>query len=90
MHALHRPHVSRPLMVTVIAAVLTIVLTLALAPRLNDLASTPTPTGAAGPTTPVPAPTTSPRWNLSPLAPLLSAPARIPWRRHIHRRRSES
>jgi hypothetical protein len=79
MHALHRSHVSRPLMVTVIAAVLAIVLTLALAPRLNDLASTPTPTGAVGPTTAPQASTTGPRWNLTPFAPLLSAPARVPW-----------
>ena len=79
MHALHRPHVSRPLMVTLIAAVLTIVLSLALSPRLDDLASAPTPTGAAGSTTPLSAPTTTPGWNLSPFAPLLSAPARVPW-----------
>jgi hypothetical protein len=79
MHALHRPHVSRAMMVTVTAAVLTIVLTLALAPRLNDLVATPAPTGAAGPTTALPASTTSPGWTLNPFAPLLSAPARIPW-----------
>ena len=78
MYALHRPHVSRPLMVTLIAAVLTIVLSLALSPRLDDLAST-RPTGAAGSTAPLSAPTATPRWNLSPFAPLLSAPARIPW-----------
>lgn len=79
MHALHRPHVSRAVMVTVIAAALAIVLTLALAPRLNDLPSMPAPTSASDPTTPLPASTTSPRWNLSPFAPLLSAPARTPW-----------
>jgi len=52
---------SPPLMVTLIAAVLTIVLSLALSLRLDDLASTPTPTGAAGSTTLLSAPATTPR-----------------------------
>ena len=79
MHALHRPHVPHAMMVTVIAAVLAIVLTLALATRLDDLASTPAPTG--GPDTPPALQTsaTSHAWNLSPFAPLLSAPAVVPW-----------
>jgi hypothetical protein len=42
MHALHRPDLLRAVTVTVIAAILAIVLTLALATSLNDLASTPT------------------------------------------------
>jgi hypothetical protein len=79
MHALHRPHVPRALTVTVIVAVVAIVLTLALATRLNDLASTPALTGVAGPPTAAPASTTSHGWDVRPFAPLLSAPAVVPW-----------
>jgi hypothetical protein len=66
-------------MVTVIAAVLAILLTLALATSLNDLASAPTATGGAGTPAVLPASATSHEWNLSPFAPLLSAPAAVPW-----------
>ena len=79
MHALHRPHVPRAMMVTVIAAVLAIVLTVALATRLNDLASTPAPAGVAGAPAAAPASTTGHGWNVSPFAPLLSAPPAVPW-----------
>ena len=79
MHALHRPNVPRAMMVTVIAAVLAIVLTLALATRLNDPASTPAPTGAADIPAALPASGTSHGWHVSPFAPLLSAPAAVPW-----------
>ena len=79
MHALHRPHVPRAMMVTVIAAVLAIVLTLALATRLNDLASRPAPTGGAGTPAALPASATSDEWSVSPFAPLLSGPAAVPW-----------
>ena len=65
--------------VTFIAAILAIVLTLALAAPVNDLASTPAPTGVAGPPTALHASATSPNWNLSPFAPLLSAPPPVPW-----------
>jgi hypothetical protein len=79
MHALHRPHVLRAMMVTVIAGVLTIVLTLALATRLNDLESTPAPTGVAGAPTSAPASPTSHEWNVRPFAPLLSEPPAVRW-----------
>ena len=77
MHALHRPDLPRVMTVTVIAAVLAIILTLALATGLNDLASTAAPTGPAG--TPLQAPATGHGWNMSPFAPFLSAPASAPW-----------
>jgi hypothetical protein len=67
------------MMVTVAAAVLAIVLTLALATRLNDLASPPAPAEAAGAPTAAHAATTSHGWNVSPFAPLLSAPTAAPW-----------
>jgi hypothetical protein len=79
MHALHRPHVLRAMMVTLIAAVLAIVLTLALATSLNDLASTPAPAGAADTPYALPASATSHGWHMSPFAPLLSAPPAVPW-----------
>ncbi len=79
MHALHRPHLARAIMVTVIAAVLAIVLTLVLATRLNDLASAPTPTGGAGKPPTLQAPAVNPAWALSPFKPLLSAPVAVPW-----------
>jgi hypothetical protein len=75
MHTLHRPHLARIMTVTVIAAVLAIVLTLALATGLNDLASTAAPTAPAG--TQLQVSPTGHASNLSPFAPLLSAPA--PW-----------
>jgi hypothetical protein len=65
--------------VTFVAAILAIVLTLALAAPLNDLASTPAPAGGAGTRTALHVSTTTPRWNLSPFAPLLSAPTPVPW-----------
>jgi hypothetical protein len=65
------------MMVTVIAAVLAIVFTLALATGLNDLASTAAPTGPAS--TPPQVSATTPGWNVSPFAPLLSARAPAPW-----------
>lgn len=73
MHTLHRPHLPRVMTVTVIAALLAIVLTLALATGLNDLAST----GPAS--TVLQASRTGHAWNASPFAPLLSAPAPEPW-----------
>jgi hypothetical protein len=63
--------------VTAIAAALAIVLTLALATGLNDLASTAAPTGPAS--TPLQASATGHGWNVSPFAPVLSAPAAVPW-----------
>jgi hypothetical protein len=78
MHALHRPHVLRVMMVTVIAAGLAIVLTLVLATGLNDLASTRASTGAE--TRPaLQTSATGHEWNANPFAPLLSAPPAVPW-----------
>jgi hypothetical protein len=79
MHAVHRRHLPRAMAVTLIAAVLAIVLTLALAAPLNDLASQSASAGGAGAPTALHVSTTSPRWNLSPFAPLLSAPTPAPW-----------
>ena len=79
MHALHRPDLRRAATVTVVAAVLAIVLTLAPTAGPNDVASTPAPTGTAGTPSVVWAPTTSPEWALTPFTPLLPAPVARPW-----------
>jgi hypothetical protein len=79
MHVLHRPDLLRAVTVTVIAAILAIVLTLALATRLSDLASAPAPTATAGAPTVLQPTINIRRWNVNPFAPLLSAPVRVPW-----------
>jgi hypothetical protein len=79
MHTLHRLHTSRAITVTVIAAVLAIVVTLALAPRLNDLAST---SAAGSPTvtsSPIQSTSAGVGWSLSPFKSLLRSPVRPPW-----------
>ena len=73
MHALHRPHLPRAVMITVIAAALATALALALATRVNDLSFTRMPTGAAAKRPTVQAQAASREWTLSPFKPLLSA-----------------
>jgi hypothetical protein len=51
MHVLHRPHLPRAITVTVTAALLAIVLTLAIATDLSDRGSAPAPATASGPAT---------------------------------------
>jgi hypothetical protein len=51
MHVLHRPHHCRAITVTLIAAVLAVVLTLAIAGAVRDVGSAPAPVSAPGPTT---------------------------------------
>lgn len=74
MHALHRPYIPRAMMITVVSAVLAIVLTLALATKLNDAS-----TAVAGPPAAAHPSTSNHGWKASPLAPLLSSPAAAPW-----------
>ena len=77
MHVLHRHHLPRATTVTLVAAVLAILLSLALAAGLNDLAWTPAPAGSGGGPSTLHTPATSPTSTLSPSKPLLSAP--VPW-----------
>jgi DnaJ domain len=79
MSALHRRHLPRATVVTFIAAILAIGLTLALVTPVDDLASTPASSGVAGAYTALHVSTANPTWNLSPFAPLLSAPPPVPW-----------
>ena len=79
MQAVHHPDLPRAITVTVIGAVLAIVLTLALATGLGDLAPTPAPTSTAGKPLALKAPASSPAWAQSPFTRLLSAPVVVPW-----------
>jgi hypothetical protein len=82
MHVLHRPHLPRAFTVTVIAAALAIVLTLAVAAGLNDqmpassIASSPP--AAVHASTTAPGPSTSP-FTRSPFASLLGVPVTPRW-----------
>jgi hypothetical protein len=84
MHALHRPRVSRAIVVTIAAAVLAIVLTLAITSSVRDLGSAPASAGtpSAPGTVSVAAPSarlaTSP-FTRSPFSSLLRAPIVSPW-----------
>ena len=86
MHVLHRPHLHRAIAVTLITALLSIVLTLAIASGLNDHGSVPGPATASGPAVAVqvslapPGPSTSP-FRRSPFSNLLTAPVTQPWAR---------
>jgi hypothetical protein len=83
MHVLHRPHVPRLVSVSVAAAILTIVISLALASSLSSInqtggnASTLVPHSA--PASPITQQTTLPRWVSDPFASLLSRPLPRPW-----------
>jgi hypothetical protein len=79
MHVLHRPQLPRAIAVTLIAAALALVLTLALAAGVRDLGSTH---GAVSATSVAPTLTSAghrPAWVSSPFSPLLSAPVAAPW-----------
>jgi hypothetical protein len=78
MHLVHRRHLPDAMAVTFIAAMLAIVLTLALATPLNELASAPAPTRAGSPAA-LHMSTSRPSWNMRPFAPLLTAPPPVPW-----------
>jgi hypothetical protein len=82
MHVLQRPHLPRAITVTVIAAMLAIVLTLAMASTLRDNGLAPvsarSATAAGQPAATAQAPSTSP-FTRSPFTNLLSAPVPRPW-----------
>jgi hypothetical protein len=76
MHVLDHPHLPRAMTVAVIAALLAIVLTLALATGLNDLRSAPAATTVTRPAHHAPA--SSRAWALSPFTRVF-APVVVPW-----------
>ncbi len=82
MHVLHRPHLPGAIAITLIAAVLAIVLTLALASGLSDhgfVAASPSRAAARPQVSAArPRPSTSP-FTRSPFTSVLSAPVPAPW-----------
>ena len=83
MHVLHRPHLPRPISVSIVAAILAIVISLALASSLSNISQPGNGTSMSGHRT-APAPTsalhtTAPGWASNPFASLLSRPLPQPW-----------
>lgn len=83
MHVLHRSHLPRVASVSIAAAILAIVISLALAGTLNNISQTgentvtPARHTAAALTTTLQ--TTAPQWVSDPFASLLSRPLPQPW-----------
>ena len=83
MHVLHRPHLARPVSVSIAAAILTVVISLALASSLSDI-SQPGGSASVSAHRAVPPPTSAlhtnaPRWVRDPFASLLTRPLPQPW-----------
>ena len=83
MHVLHRPHLPRLISVSIAAAILAIVISLARASSLSNISQPATGTSAPA-HRPVPAltralHTTAPGWASNPFASLLSRPLPQPW-----------
>lgn len=84
MHALHRPHLPRLISVTIVAAILAIAISLALASTLRNISqSRGNPGTPARYTAPAPIGflhTTAPRGMSNPFAdPLNRPPSPLPW-----------
>jgi hypothetical protein len=82
MHLAHR-HLPRPLIITWLAALAAIVVSLALASQLNDLQlsqATSSPRPASSPLVIAPAARPAPAW-LNPFAPIVTRPIHTPWPR---------
>lgn len=79
MHALRRPDLPHVLVVTLVAAVLAIVLTLALAGSLSDLGSVHAPHANVSAASATHRAAGAPRWALHPFAHLGGGPVVEPW-----------
>lgn len=79
MHALRRPDLPHVLVVTLVAAVLAIVLTLALAGSLSDLGSIHTTHSGVSAASTTHRAAGPPRWALHPFARLGGGPVAEPW-----------
>lgn len=83
MHVLRRPH-PKAITVTLIAALLTIVLTLAFTSAVSDVGSAPGPAATSSPTAALPTSparpgvSTSP-FMRSPFSSLVAGPVQLPW-----------
>ena len=83
MHVLHRPHLPRVTGVSIAAAILAIVISLALASSLSNLSqpndTMGTPARHTAPALTGVLHTTAPRWVSNPFGSLLSRPLPRPW-----------
>lgn len=79
MHALHRPHLPDAVAIGAACAALAVVLTLLLAPTLNDFASGSASGSSAAAPASVRSTSTALGWNLSPFRSLLRSHVRWPW-----------
>lgn len=81
MHVLHRSHLGSAVAVTAIAAVLSIVLTFAIASNLSDHGSAPAPLAAptAGQASAARPRPSNDLFTRSPFTSLLTAPVKEPW-----------
>lgn len=84
MHVLHRPHLPRLITVTVLAAVMAIVLTLAVASGLSDHGAVSAPSVASRPAATVSVSATGQSsgpsaFTRSPFSSLLTKPLALPW-----------
>lgn len=80
MHVLHRPHLPRAAMITTIAAVLAIAVTLIFASTVGDVGGSSSSSPAPSFSTPaVHQQTAAPAWTLNPVAPLLRTAVIAPW-----------
>ncbi len=82
MHVLHRPHLPRLISVSIAAAVLAIVISLAFAASITNITQPANNTSVSA-RAPVLASsvvhTITPRWATDPFASLISQPAPLPW-----------
>lgn len=81
MHVLHRPHLSRPISLTIVAAILAIVLSLALAASISSIsqsAGSPISSQSAPALSSSASHATLPRWASNPFSRLASR-ALPPW-----------
>jgi hypothetical protein len=83
MHVLHRPHLPRLISLSIVAALLAIAVSLALASGLNDISQPGNGTSMPAyhsPATPASALGTAvPQWARHPFASLSSRPLPLPW-----------
>jgi hypothetical protein len=83
MQALHRPHLPRLVNVSVAAAILAIVISLALVSSLSNISqsndNTGTPLRSTAPALTGARQTNVPRWLSNPFASLLGRPLPRPW-----------
>jgi len=89
MHAIH-PHIPRAMLVTLAAAVMTILVLLVFAARVGDISFNSSANGSASaaasaPTISTPVQLREPAWLANPLAPPFQQRIALPWASSIRR-----